>query len=127
MERVAVTVDQEDEMVAIKVADHARSPGGRFIKDGPFSGEWFRNKVLAPALREAIDNQDVLEVELDGTSGYGSSFLEEAFGGLIRTGLVSPNEVKTHLRVVANSLLFRPYAALADRYIREAKPELVVA
>jgi hypothetical protein len=56
----------------IRVVEYARSPGGRFRSDGPFSGEWFREEIVRPALTEAVQAGDRLEVELDGTSGYGS-------------------------------------------------------
>lgn len=62
--------------------DFSRYPAGRFISDGPFSGERFRNEFLVPALQ----NNEKIVVNLDGTRGYGSSFLEEAFGGLVRLG-----------------------------------------
>lgn len=50
--------------------------------DGPFSGARFRNEWLIPILTEG----EKAIIEMDGTRGYGSSFLEEAFGGLIRQG-----------------------------------------
>lgn len=59
--------------------DFSRYPAGRHRTDGPWSGEAFRHDLLAPALHEGT-----VEVDLDGTLGYGSSFLEEAFGGLVR-------------------------------------------
>ena len=37
-------------------------------------------KKLIPALQESGS----VKIVLDGTMGYGSSFLEEAFGGLVR-------------------------------------------
>lgn len=109
-------------MATIRVADHAPSPGGRYIKDGEFSGEWFRNEFLVPALRNAVAGDDTLTVELDGTSGYGSSFLEEAFGGLIRKRYFEPQIVRSKLKIVASSALFAPYKALAEKYISNAKP-----
>ena len=63
--------------------EFTRFPAGRYVTDGNFSGEKFRDTVLIPALR----NFREVRVFLDGTMGYGSSFLEEAFGGLIRQGL----------------------------------------
>lgn len=64
-------------------ADFSPSPAGRFFpEDGDFPGQLFRDKLLLPALKE----NDVVVVNLDGTDGYGSSFLEEAFGGLVRLG-----------------------------------------
>ncbi|MGO9263991.1 MAG: STAS-like domain-containing protein [Candidatus Binataceae bacterium] len=120
MER-AVVMLQEGEMVAIRIADHARSPGGRYVKDGPYSGEWFRDQILAEPLRMAVKTGDVLEVELDKTSGYGSSFLEEAFGGLIRKRIVTSEEARKYLRIVAKSSLYLPYKVLAERYLKNAR------
>lgn len=62
---------------------YSRYPAGRFSEDGPFSGQRFREEVLLPALRQG----STIEVVLDNTAGYGSSFLEEAFGGLVRAGI----------------------------------------
>lgn len=70
--------------------DFSRYPGGRFIKQGPWSGELFREQVLMPAINSG--NKPVV-IELDGTLGYGSSFLEEAFGGLVRLKGVSAKTV----------------------------------
>lgn len=71
-----------DEQVINVVRDFSRAPAGRYVTDGPNSGERFRNDYLVPALA----NHDAVTVELDGTRSYGSSFLEEAFGGLVRLG-----------------------------------------
>lgn len=60
--------------------DFSPHPAGRYVTDGPFSGERFRDDLLYPALRD----NDRVEIDMDGALGYGSSFLEEAFGGLIR-------------------------------------------
>ncbi|TPG50717.1 DUF4325 domain-containing protein [Rhodanobacter glycinis] len=69
------------EKVVDVARDFSRFPAGRFKEDGPFSGQAFRDEVLLPRLRQ---NQEALTIELDGALGYGSSFLEEAFGGLVR-------------------------------------------
>lgn len=61
----------------------SRYPAGRFLTDGPNSGERFREDFLIPAL---LENADSTVIVLDGVRGYGSSFLEEAFGGLVRKG-----------------------------------------
>lgn len=114
-------------MKTIRIADYARSPGGRYISDGPHSGEWFRDEILAPALVAAARDNDRVEVELDGTSGYGSSFLEECFGGLIRKRVLDPDLVRRSLVVTVNSRVFAPYKELAERYLRAARPEQVAA
>lgn len=67
----------------INVAQNfSRYPAGRYKTDGPYSGEQFRDEILRPVL----DSNDTATIELDGVRGYGSSFLEEAFGGLVRAG-----------------------------------------
>jgi hypothetical protein len=70
--------------------DFSRYPAGRYETDGPFNGELFRAKFLVPVLK----NNKQITIELDGTAGYGSSFLEEAFGGLVRLGY-SSTQIKT--------------------------------
>jgi hypothetical protein len=62
--------------------DFSRVPAGRTLSDGDGSGANFRAKVLE---RYLAQDGDVL-INLDDTEGYGSSFLEEAFGGLVRAG-----------------------------------------
>jgi hypothetical protein len=66
----------------LKVAtDFSQFPAGRSVEDGPYSGERFCDEFLVPALRA---NQ-ALTVLLDGTIGYGSSWLQGAFGRLVTT------------------------------------------
>lgn len=68
----------------MKVIDIGREfsiyPAGRYLDDGDYNGEVFRKDILIPAL---VAN-DRVEIILDNTRGYDSSFLEEAFGGLFR-------------------------------------------
>lgn len=71
-------------MVYVNIAkDFSASPGGRYKKDGPNSGEEFRDNILIPKYKEAIEKDEWLYVNLDGVFGYPVSFLDEAFGGLI--------------------------------------------
>jgi STAS-like domain of unknown function (DUF4325) len=74
-------------MEAIKISvlsNFSKTPGPRFIKEGHNSGEQFRNEVLEVFFKKAVAENRKLEVNLDGTVGYATSFLEEAFGGLAR-------------------------------------------
>jgi len=60
-------------------------PGPRVRKQGPNSGEDFREKLLKPRFLQAQREDRSLVIRLDGTQyGYPTSFLEEAFGGLAR-------------------------------------------
>lgn len=70
-------------MKTIFVKEFSKFPGPRFVRLGPNSGEKFRDEVLIPAIQESGE----ISVNLDGTFGYGSSFLEESFGGLVRAGI----------------------------------------
>ena len=82
--------------IEIRVAeDFSRTPAGRYRADGPWSGEAFREDHLRPALRGG--NQAVI-VYLDGVEGYGSSFLEEAFGGLVRAANLTGEFLHRRLR-----------------------------
>lgn len=69
----------------IKVStDFSTTPGGRFICEGEYSGEKFRQDLLYPKYKEALEKNEKLIVDFDGCYGYATSFLEEAFGGLVR-------------------------------------------
>lgn len=67
-------------MTITVVKDFNPRPYGRYPEDGDGCGALFRDKHLAPALRE----NDSVIVDLTGYNRYGRSFLDEAFGGLIR-------------------------------------------
>ena len=107
--------------------DFSRTPGGRLINDGPFSGQLFRDRTLLPALKTAVERGDVVRVVLDGPRGYLSSFLEEAFGGLVRSGAFDQKQLRGSLEIVANDPFYEPYKSLALRYISEARPNVVAS
>jgi hypothetical protein len=65
--------------------DFSKVPAGRYLSDGLDSGQNFREKLVEPILQQGSK----IEINLDGTEGFGSSFLEEAFGGLVRKGWTS--------------------------------------
>jgi hypothetical protein len=71
-------------MITIKIKDFSATPGHRSREDGPFSGDQFLDEVLRPRYQEAVNSKQKLLVDLDGTAGYATSFLEASFGGLAR-------------------------------------------
>lgn len=90
----------------------SRFPAGRYAKDGPASGEEFRERVLLPLLNQSVP----ICIELDDAIGFGSSFLEEAFGGLVRRGW-KPDDLLGILTFISEDL------SLVDEirdYIKEA-------
>lgn len=83
-------------MATVNVArDFTRFPAGRYKKNGKTSGEAFRERFLEEPLRQGED----VQVELDGTIGYGSSFLEEAFGGVVRKLGFPAKRIREHLTI----------------------------
>lgn len=73
-----------DNLVINIAKDFSESPGGRSKKVGEFSAEEFLEKYLQQ-IKDAILENKKVELELDGTEGYRSSFLEEVFGKLSLT------------------------------------------
>ena len=98
-------------------ADFSEYPAGRYLSDGPYSGEKFRKDFLVPALR---GNEQIV-VEIDGVEGYGSSFLEECFGGLIREEGFSREELQKKLRIKFEDHDFEIYQQEIMDYIMQAE------
>lgn len=103
--------------------------GGRYIKDGPYSGQAFRDAVLLNRLDRAIRENDVLRVNFEGVSGTPTSFLEEAFGGIVRAKPEwSLEDVLQHLDLSAgHSERLSPFMALAKTYIIRAVARRIAA
>ena len=66
-------------MIRVNLRDFSKTPGGRDRKSGKFSAEEFREDWLKPKLEEAMSRGCSLRVDLDGTAGLASSFLDGAF------------------------------------------------
>lgn len=73
-----------DQFIINIASDFSETPGPRNITEGDFSGELFRDTILNTIFEQALSQKKKIIVNLDGTFGYGTSFLEEAFGGLAR-------------------------------------------
>ena len=105
-------------MKRINIAiDFSDTPLGRYDPDdGPFSGEKFRETLLRPAL-----NDGEVTVLIDGTEGYGSSFLDEAFGGLVRKGYFTADQLQKKLKIECTDPDYAIYRDLIWKYINEAR------
>lgn len=103
------------EIIRINVAKQfSKLPGARYIRLGPFSGEEFRQKFLEEPLRQG----KTVIVELDGVRGYGSSFLDEAFGGAVRQLNLDISDAQKRLLVETS---VKSWALDVEEYIRTAK------
>lgn len=74
------------DIITIKVRDFSKTPGSRYRDEGKkaHSGQEFREEILEPKFIIALANNSKILIDLDGTIGYGTSWLEESFGGLAR-------------------------------------------
>ena len=79
--------------------DFHSDPFGRDAKDGDDNAQAFRKKHLIPALRE----YHRVVVDLSDYYYYGSPFLEETFGGMVREGF-DLETLKKKLKVVHTEL-----------------------
>lgn len=76
--------------------EFSRTPSARKVSEGKYSGSELR-KIISPYINEAIHGKFQFTIDLDGTAGYGTSFLEEVFGGLVREEHFKKNDLKTYL------------------------------
>ena len=108
------------ETVRVNVAKQfTKLPGLRYIRLGKFSGEEFRQTFLIEPLRQG----KTVIVELDGVRGYGSSFLEEAFGGTVRELDLETEDALQRLKVETS---VESWQLDVDEYIRTAKSRKVI-
>lgn len=107
----------ERNLKTIKITeDFSPFPIGRDDNDGPYNGKNFREQVLVPAL----NNYNEVIIDLDGPKGYGSSFLEEAFGGLVRVEGFKKQDLKKKMKLIYKDTINELYEKEAWEYIDEA-------
>lgn len=83
--------------------DFTDMPIGRYRSEGSHSGEVFREDHLIPALE--LYGDDVVTVDLSDIYGMGGSFMDEAFGGLIRENGYTANDILERLEIVGDDFL----------------------
>lgn len=77
-------------MIYYIAKEYTDCPGGRFIENGPYSGEDFRENVLKRLIRECKPEEKI-NLVFDGAYGYPVSFLDEAFRVLAKE--IGKNEI----------------------------------
>lgn len=108
-------------MISINICkDFSETPGGRYIREGDFSGEAFRDQLLIKKYEEAEAKNEILCIDFDGTYGYGSSFIEEAFGGLVRE--YGKKGVLKRISLISTEDETIP--DLVEKYVKEAEAVL---
>ena len=105
------------------------TPIGRFRADGKRSGEVFREDILRPELADAAQKGEQLVIDFSGMVGVNPSFLEEAFGGLVRVPdpkhgkTLSADEIFRLVKFYSDKPYFNPYIKKIEGYIRAADKE----
>lgn len=95
---------------------YTKLPGTR--NRGPHSGEHFRENVLKNLVTKAINEESKLVIDLAGTHGFAPSFLEESFGGLIREGYFTKDQLLTVLEVKCDEMPL--YAEKVIEFVKSA-------
>lgn len=103
------------------VKDFSDTPGGRTISEGEFSGELFREQLLLPKYKEAIDKNEKLEIDFDGAFGYPPSFLDEAFGGLVK--ILKKKSLLDNIVIISNDDL--TIERRIKKYVADAEKEIM--
>ncbi len=89
------------ETIKTSVKDFSYTPGPRNKREGDFSAELFLETILEPIFKRMDADKDLkLEINLNGTLGYGTSFLEEIFGGTARNRGV--DFVRNRIEITSN-------------------------
>ncbi|WP_163321755.1 STAS-like domain-containing protein [Draconibacterium mangrovi] len=80
--------------------EYTEYPGPRYRKQGENSGQAFYEDVLKDLMKDVIDKDGILTLDLDGTAGYASSFLDEAIGNLVYE--FTESKIKNHLKIISD-------------------------
>lgn len=100
--------------------DFSPYPAGRTAEDGSFNGTNFRQRILGPRLKKAIEQNTLLIVDLEGIRTAGSSFLDEAFGGIVRDPEFDKRKTINTLKISYVSSRYKRYASAIEKYMAEA-------
>lgn len=100
--------------------DFSPAPIGRYRTDSDTSAEAFREDILYPKICIAIEKREFLEIDLTGIFGLASSFLEEAFGGLVREKGLNSDDILRTIKFLSQERHFDLYIDIAQQYIKKA-------
>lgn len=113
-----------DNNVTINIAtDFSPFCAGRIAADGPNSGERFRQEVLLEEIDKAIASNRKVLIALNGIQSCGSSFLEEAFGGLVRKRMFTKSQINEVVQIINPEPHLVRFRDAILRHIENAKPE----
>lgn len=105
--------------------EFSTDPIGRYRSDGEEnderSGEAFREDHLIPLLRN-LESGEKLEIIIDdGVESYGSSFLSEGFGGIVKYGYMTSDELLSKIEIKCSDEDFEFFKKKILEYIANSK------
>jgi len=101
--------------------DFGRDPTGRSHHNGPLNGKVFRERYLKPAILDLGPGEKLMIILDDGVEGYGSSFLSEGFGGMVKCGYKKSDELLRLLEFKYNDPDFMFFEKRIISYIKESR------
>ena len=72
-----------NEIKQYNIFDYTEYPGPRYSHQGDYSSENLYFKIIKPLFERAIEINSNFTINLDGTAGYASSFIDELFGNIV--------------------------------------------
>lgn len=119
--------EQTKNSIEKRVEEFSTRPGPRYFNQGKASGEEFYDDYLSRWFNDAMKQNKSLTVVLDGTDGYLTSFIDEAFGRLVY--YYGKDTVDKNLRIVSRlepewitRLNNKTFPAWEDRRIKRQEP-----
>lgn len=97
-------------------------PSGRTDDDGLHNGTRFRENVLVPAINK-LGPGEQLVIDIDGVRAFGSSFLEEAFAGLVRNKVLSPRDASNLIDIRTTKPHLEFFKDAIVQLLRNARPD----
>lgn len=98
-------------------------PSGRIEDDGKWNGEAFRERFLVPAIKaieDGLSKDTEVVVDIDGVRSFGSSFLEEAFGGVGRADGIDKARALKLLRIKCTKPELAIFKDMIEEHLRDA-------
>lgn len=104
-------------ILKLRVRDYTVNPGPGRRENGTKSGQEYLEKIVLPSYHDAKRDHKVLFIDMDGTAGYGPSFVRELFLGLIRE--TGDKELRNHMEVVLTEdpIMFKSIKEWVDKAV----------
>lgn len=124
--QVGRRIESGAEMKINIAKEFSPTQAGRYPSEGPYSGQRFREEILAPALKSALAKGDDerVEIDLDGSLFFSAAFLGEAFAALARDPEIPFDEARKILDIKFTEQRQKFHHDAIHWYLERGKSEL---